>query len=355
MIKEINIHQEREWKKTVQQSLEFDSYHTWEYHNLTNDGIPVLLVYHENDDFIAFPLLKRSIPNTIFFDMTSVYGYTGPISNRSFSEIPKLMMDNFKREILQYFKQNRIVSVFSRLNPFLNQMPLMSLFQGIHENGNGVVINLEQSLDEQRARYESTLLKQVRKVQNMGFSIEESKSDKAIHEFSEIYTENMKRVGASNYYMFSEDFFRKFLSSMEFHSKLFLVYYQGEAVCGAIILFTKNIIQSHLACTKTAFLRYSPAKFLTDEICQFGRKLGVKCMNLGGGLGFKKDSLFDFKSSFSDIYYDYKTWRYISDPENYLKLLLDANINPDNSVDFFPLYRCPKSMIHEMDLSFKNS
>lgn len=352
MLNEINIHQEREWKKIVSQSFEFDSYHTWEYHNLTKDGIPVLLVYEENNDFIAIPLLKRNIPNTDLYDMTSVYGYTGPISNRLFSDISTEMQENFKRELYQFFKENHIVSVFSRLNPFLDQLPLMNSFQGIHDNGNGVVINLEQSLEEQRLKYESSLLKQIRRLKSLGFCVQESKSPKAIKEFSEIYTENMKRVGASGYYMFTEEYFKIFLSSMEFHSKLFIVYHDDEAVCGGIVLFNSKIIQSHLAATKTAYLKYSPAKFLTDEFSLIGRQLGMKYFNLGGGLGFKKDSLFDFKSSFSDIYYDYKTWRYISDPETYLKLLMDANIDPDHPVDYFPLYRCPKNMIHEMDLKF---
>jgi hypothetical protein len=352
MINEINIHQERDWKKIVSQALEFDSYHTWEYHNLTNDGIPVLLVYHENKDFIAIPLLKRNIPNTDLYDMTSVYGYTGPISNRLFSDISIEMKENFKRELQLFFKKNQIVSVFSRLNPFLDQLPLMNSFQGVHDNGNSVVINLEQTIEQQRLKYDYSLIKQIKKLKSAGFCIEESKSPKAIREFTEIYTENMKRVGASGFYMFTEEYFSNFLNSMEFHSKLFIVYHEGEAVCGGIILFTSKIIQSHLAATKTSYLKYSPSKFLTDEFSQIGRQLGMKFFNLGGGLGFKKDSLFDFKSSFSDIYYEYKTWRYISDPENYLKLLTDAEIDPDNSVDFFPLYRCPRSRIHEMELKF---
>jgi hypothetical protein len=353
MIKEINIHHEREWKSIVQKSYEFDSYHTWEYHNLTKDGIPVLLVFYENDNFIALPLLKRRIPNTDFYDMTSVYGYTGPISNQLLSEISNSMMENFKIELTQFLKNNHIISVFSRLNPFLEQMSLMNVFQGVHNNGVTVVINLQQSLEQQRSRYESSLLKQIRKAKSMGFYIQESKSPKAVNDFSRLYTENMERVGASKYYMFTEEYFNNFLNSMEYHSKLIMVYHEEQAICGGIILFTKTIIQSHLAATKTDYLKYSPAKFLTDEISQIGRQLGMKYLNLGGGLGFKKDSLFDFKSTFSDIYYDYKTWRYISDPDNYLKLLSDAGIDPNNSVDFFPLYRCPKNMINDMDLVFK--
>jgi len=350
MINQITIHQEREWKQIVQRSLDYDSYHTWQYHNLTKDGTPVLLIYNEGDNFIALPLLKRNIPNSELFDMTSVYGYTGPISNLRFNTIPLQMKDNFKKDLIEFLKENNIVSVFSRLNPFLNQLPLMNTFQGIHDNGNGVVIDLYQSLEEQRSKYESSLLKQVRKVKNLGFYVVDSKNPEAIKEFADIYTENMKRVGATSYYMFTEEYFRNFLNSMDFHSKLIMVYHEGKAVCGGIVLFTQKIIQSHLSATRTSYLKYSPAKLLTDEISQLGRQLGMRYYNLGGGLGFTKDSLFDFKSSFSDNYYDYKTWRYISDPENYLKLIQKANIDPENAVDFFPLYRYSSNKKNEVEV-----
>jgi hypothetical protein len=339
MINEITNHQEREWKQIVLKSLDYDSYHTWQYHNLSKDGTPVLLVYNEGDNFIALPLLKRNIPNTNLFDMTSVYGYTGPLSNLSFSEIPLQMKENFKRELNLFFRANNIVSVFSRLNPFLSQMPLMGTFQGVHDNGNGVVIDLNLSLEAQRSKYKSTLLKQILKMQKLGFSIKDSKNSEAIKEFAEIYTENMKRVGATDFYMFTEEYFKNFLNSSDFHSKLIMIYYEGIAVCGGIVIFTQKIIHSHLSATRTSYLKYSPSKLLLDEISQLGRQLGMQYFNLGGGLGFNKDSLFDFKSSFSDNYYDYKTWRYISDPENYLRLITEANIDPDNAVDFFPLYR----------------
>jgi lipid II:glycine glycyltransferase (peptidoglycan interpeptide bridge formation enzyme) len=350
MILEINIHQEREWKSIVQKSLEFDSYHTWEYHNLTKDGIPILLVYQQNNDFVAIPLLKRNIPNSDLYDMTSVYGYTGPISNCNFNDLSHEMKENFRIELNQYLKQNRIVSVFSRLNPFLEQTPIMNAFQGIHDNGNGVMIDLLQPLQKQREKYKSSFLKQILKLKGLGYYIKESKSQKAIKEFSEMYLENMKRIGASDYYLFNEDYFTNFLNSMHSTSKLIMVYHEEIPVSGGIVLFTKNIIQLHLMATKTAFLKYSPSKYLNDEISQIGRQLGIRYFNLGGGLGFKKDSLFDFKSSFSDNFYEYKTWRYISDPDNYEKLLKDVGIEPNIFIDFFPLYRYPNNKKRELEI-----
>lgn len=351
MIIEINIHQEREWKKIIQKSKDFDSYHTWEYHKLSNDANPVLLVYHENNDFIAIPFLKRTIPNTNYFDLSCVYGFTGPISSKSFFDIPDEMKENFRKALLLFLDTERIVSVFSRLHPFINQMPLMESLEGIHENGNGVLINLKESIDKQRDRYQSGLYKHIVRLKRDGFYIKDSKSPQSIKEFYEIYTENMERVGASSYYMFSEEYFKKLLNSTDYHSKLFLVFMGDIAICGYIILFTKNIIQSHLGATRTDYLKYSPAKFITDEISLLGRQMGMKYFNLGGGLAYKRDSLFAFKSSFSNIYYDYKTWRYISDKEKYEELLAERNLESSTNIDFFPLYRCPNHLLKDLALT----
>lgn len=342
MFNSITIHQEKEWKQIVQKSLNYDFYHTWDYHNLSSEGNPILFVYNEGDDFIAFPLIKRNIPNSLFFDMTCVYGYTGPISNRKFETISDEMSENFKRDLLQFLKDHKIVSVFSRLHPFFDQLSLMKNFDGIYDNGKIVMIDLRESLDEQRSRYKRTHYKKILKLKQQGFYIKDTKSQDAIREFTDVYIENMKQVGACKYYMFSEDYFHKLLNSTDFQSKLILVYHENIVACGEIIIFTKKIIQGHLLGTRTAYRRFSPARLLTDEITIIGRELGMHYLNLGGGYGFKQDSLFEFKELFSDLSLDYKSWRHIADEATYRKLILEANIDPDVDVDFFPLYRYKK-------------
>ena len=91
MKKIITINDKKEWCLYVKRALNYDFYHTWYYHSLDTSGFPILFVYHEDENFIAFPLLKRSIPESDLFDFTSVYGYTGPISNINF----ELLEDGF--------------------------------------------------------------------------------------------------------------------------------------------------------------------------------------------------------------------------------------------------------------------
>ncbi|MNR02503.1 hypothetical protein D3C85_1183580 [compost metagenome] len=150
----------------------------------------------------------------------------------------------------------------------------------------------------------------------------------------------MLRVDASETYYFDEPYFKALLRADEFDARLVFVYDKDNyPVCGAIVVHTNGIMQAHLLGTRTAWLADSPAKLLTEEITILGREMGAKYYNLGGGLGFKEDSLFLWKTNFSSLTFEYQTWRFVADPEAYNSLLLQQDIEPDTEVDFFPLYR----------------
>jgi hypothetical protein len=65
----------------------------------------------------------------------------------------------------------------------------------------------------------------------------------------------------------------------------------------------------------------------------------MRYYNLGGGVGFKEDSLFTWKAAFSPLHLPYKTWRYIANPAVYNALLEERGIDKNSNIDFFPLYR----------------
>jgi hypothetical protein len=339
MLEVFSINQQSEWRSYVERSFNYDFYHTCYYHALDSSGDPILIVYTEGNDFIAFPLIKRKILESDSYDLTCVYGYTGPISNKEFDVLDESFKDNFRREFLTYLKQERIISVFSRLHSFFNQAALMNKFEGVFENGKTVVIDLQVSLEDQRSKYQKRVWEKIKALRRKGYYVKEGKSPEEIREFASIYTENMKRIGASDFYLFTEEYFQTLLDSKEFDSKLLTVYQGDKAVCGAVIVFTQNIIQAHLLGTRTEHLPLSPAKLLTDEICILGRNMGMHYFNLGGGLGFKEDSLFEWKAGFSDLFLKFNSWRFIADHKAYNSLLEHQGIDPNLAVDFFPLYR----------------
>ena len=203
----ITIDQKQEWVSYIRRSAEHDFYHTWHYHSLDTSGDPILFVYEEAERFIAFPMIKRKIDNSQYSDLTSVYGYPGPVSNPGFENMEDDLMENFKREFLNFLKNGRIVSVFSRLHPFMKQQSLIDKFGGVFENGRTVAIDLTVPIEVQRSKYRETVYASIKQLWRKGYHIKESKTIEDIRVFIDIYTENMKRIGATDYYLFNEQYF----------------------------------------------------------------------------------------------------------------------------------------------------
>lgn len=340
MLKLITIYQREEWNAYIKNALTYDFYHSWHYHSLDKcKGEPLLFVYQEKDDYIAFPLIKRAIPNTLYFDLSCVYGFTGPISNRKFEDLDQHLIDNFKNSFLVFLENEKVITVFSRLNPFLNQNFLIQKFGGLHQNGKTVAINLQCSIEKQRDNYRKTTAKHIRRCLEKNYVAKESKAIQDIEAFFDIYCDNMKRIGSTDFYLFDKQYFITLLNSEDVDCRLVLVYSKGKITCGQIIGCTHGILQAYLMGTAEEYLKESPAKFLIDQISMIGRKLDMKYYHLGGGFGFKEDSLFKWKSSFSDLVFNYNTWRFIPNKKIYTDLVEKTGNDINSEVDFFPLYR----------------
>jgi hypothetical protein len=342
MIKIITIHQLDEWNWYVDKSKNYDFYHTGLYHSLDSNGDPFLFVFHEMDNFVAIPLIRRRIEGTDWYDLSSVYGYTGPISNKDINELDEHFLNDFNLEFRRFLKKERVVSVFSRLHPLLKQGKLMNKFEGLTPNGSTVAIDLRQSLECQRSNYRRSFRADIRKAKDRGYVVKEGTRPDDICLFKCIYTENMLRINASEHYMFSHEYFDNLVNASQFKARLFFVYAGDKAICGTLITCTNNILEVHLVATRNEYLCESPAKFLIDEVSVWAREQGIEFFHFGGGFGFKEDSLYDWKRGFSDFCLDYYSWRFIANPDIYYSILHDKGIPVDESIDFFPLYRCER-------------
>lgn len=333
----ITIQQRLEWTSYVQRSIHHDFYHTWSYHSLGTHTHPFLFVFEEEDIFIALPLLKREIEGSDLHDLTSVYGYTGPISNRHFEALSEELITQFGLSFMDFMKAGKYVCVFSRLQPFLDQPRLLEKIGGLRENGQTVYIDLRIPIEEQRQQYEKRLARKIRQLRSKDFQIRETDSPADIKAFTAMYLENMQRNGASSRYLYDEAYFRKLLNTTEPDCRLIMVYDGTEPICGNIVMYTRHVIRNHLSATASAYTHLSPSKLIIDEISILARTLGISFYHLGGGLNGRQDSLFQFKSAFSNLVLQDRTWCFIAEPEAYQQLVNARNIAKEST--FFPQYR----------------
>ncbi|ADY51407.1 hypothetical protein Pedsa_0835 [Pseudopedobacter saltans DSM 12145] len=339
MIHLIDCKEKNRWDKYVKESLETAFCHTNDYHSLEKHKESFLFVFEEDWGFIAIPFLKQPIPNTNYYDLTSVYGYGGPISNLDLQNLDEERLNLFEESFLRFLKENNFVSVFLRLNPFTNQSCLFKNIGGLFPNGRTVAIDLNLSVEERRRQYRANVKYSIRKCKQKGFCLEEVNSEKGLHHFMDIYNATIYRKNASEFYFFSFEYVSKLLRSTEFEAKIYVVYDGDIPICGTLIIFYNEIVHVHLIGTVYDYYKYSPAKFTVDRLCDIGKEKGMKFLHLGSGVSFKEDSLFEWKKGFSNILLDYHSWRYVPEKSIYLTLVKNRGIDPNTLIDFFPLYR----------------
>lgn len=335
MIKEITSKQE--WDNVLSKVDTYDFYHTYDYHTISKqEGEKCVLLQFEKDNYlIAIPLIIRPIKGTDYFDITSVYGYSGPVSkNISYNFNNTQFITEFK----EYLFNKKIVSVFSRLNPFIShQKDILKNLGDCEDLSSVVFIDLTNDIEVQRQGYQRRIKSHINKSRRL-CTIKKAQTQEEIEAFIDIYYENMNRVDAEDSYYFDKDYFFNFLKCNDFETDLLLAIDNetNQYISGVMFVKTNQIVQYHLSGTKTDFLNIMPVKMLIDEMRILATNEDCKYLNLGGGLGSKEDSLLRFKKSFSKELETFSLWKYIVDVDVYKKLL---SKNEATNSNYFPAYR----------------
>ncbi|WP_435625405.1 GNAT family N-acetyltransferase [Flagellimonas sp.] len=325
------------WEKHISNFEVSDFYHTYDYHNIAKgDGQPQLLIYTEGTITIGLPLLIRKIPDTVFYDATSVYGYSGPL----YKNLPA-NFDNtqFSQTLIEHFKSQKIITVFSRLNPFISEQH--RVFHGIgtlEQKGVVVSIDLSKNITQQRTEFRRRLKGQLNKARRH-LSIRVADDDGSYQQFVDVYWETMKRLNARPMYFFDDLYFKTLAKSESFETKTLLAIHNetGKTIGASMFIYKDSVVHYHLSGSKAEYKDLMPTKLLIDEMRIMATELGLDNLNLGGGLSSANDSLLQFKTSYSKNLLDFYVWKLVVIPDIYTNLIEKQGLK--NEPDYFPLYR----------------
>jgi Acetyltransferase (GNAT) domain len=306
-----------------------------------------LLVYEEGAHTIALPLLLRPIAEvpglegTSGWDATSVYGYPGPVL--SGEGIGEAIYARFRRSLERRLNEMNVVSVFSRLHPLLPQRDVLTGLGRIDYRGPTASIDLSLPLQEQRRAMSANHRRQINKLRRSTMHCFHDDSWEFFSDFIAIYMETMQRVHAAPYYHFDKEYFVALRAAIPERLRLFVVRLGGETICGGLFVFTAGVLQYHLGGTRSACLHLAPMKILFDTVRLWGCAAGATRFHLGGGLGAKEDSLYEFKRRFATDTHDFHIWKWIVDDQRYDELCALRQRAADQvtapAADFFPAYR----------------
>ncbi|MEG1820715.1 MAG: GNAT family N-acetyltransferase [Malacoplasma sp.] len=300
----IKTEHSEEWDNIVQSFKKYDVYYLSGYvkaFQLHGDGEP-LLFYFENDSTRAINVVmkrdiadsakfKDKIPQKMYFDFSTPYGYGGfLVEGEDFKQI--------ELEYTQYCKKNNIVSEFVRCHPVLNNVEKLKGIFDVKQLGSTVCMDLSS----QETIWNNCTSKgrnMVRKAQKSGMEVYWGRDDFLIDEFINIYNRTMDRDIADSYYYFQREFYESILKDLNSNAMFFYVRFKDEIIAMSIVMFCNCQMHYHLSASKKEYLNYAPTNLLLYEAACYGCDHGYQSFHLGGGLGAKQDSLYKFKKAFS--------------------------------------------------------
>ncbi|MDM1780926.1 GNAT family N-acetyltransferase [Acinetobacter indicus] len=325
------------------QLLNFDTdiYHSIEWLLLNKDlqeGEIYCIFLEDEKNCAFFPLIKRKIKGTSFFDLITPYGYGG-VAFKKNTDI------TFKENIFKLLKDclsdTNCISVFLRLHPLLNNNVKESEF--VFSNGITLATNLNSSYSDLYSKYSSGHKYDLKKSKkNENISIVDDIDFIFFDEFIEIYLETMRYLQATDFYFFDREYFYRMKGLLADRLKLVVVKCNEQVIGASLFMLDNGIIQYHLSGTTIDGKKYQPSKLILDYMIAWGISQDYHFLHLGGGVGGQQDALYKFKKGFSADEYSFYTVRLIINNTVYRQLCLDlklTNVEIDNISNFFPLYR----------------
>jgi len=277
-------------------------------------GVPVLL----EEDGVVMTCIVRAIPGTDAYDVTTPYGYGGPVGEGDFHQAYE-----------RWCGERGIVSTFLRFHPMFENYreapyatyasptvgwPLAGdLLAGMHGKHRNVV----------------------RKAEKVGVTVEATPAPYDLSAFVSLYGQTMRRQDAAAYYFFPTDYWER-LSALLDRLVRFDAVAEGEIVASALCLRGDRWLHYHLGATADLARDFGASNLLLYEAARWGQEQGLEEFHLGGGAG-AEDSLFTFKQRFSPkSRREFWVGKLVHDEEAYRRLSRGADID---AAGFFPAYR----------------
>lgn len=283
-----------------------DIHYTYAYNMMyeeNGDGKVKLFIFEEGQHFFFYPFILRPIQNfdfaTGFYDIETVYGYSGPLSN----SLDTTFLKNARQTFRTWCKSVNVVSEFVRFNPmfhnevFFNDMDDLSLVP-LRQY---VYVDLQQNEKELwNNSYTSVNRNRIRKALKHNLEIVRDVDCKYFDDFKHIYIESMLKHNASSLYFFSEPFYEALKKVLVKDGILILIKKDNEFIAGATFFKGNQVGHYFLSSANDIGKKYPSTNLLLHEAGLWARENGMKKLHLGGGMtSSEDDTLLRFKRRFS--------------------------------------------------------
>jgi len=270
------------------------------------------------------PILNDCIDKG-YRDIETVYGYTGPVSTDMNPTFLESAMIAFK----QWCSEQKVVCEFIRFHPVLANHSIATAdpelrIQALRDY---VIVDLSKSAPVIWNEYSAPNRNKIRKAEKSGLIVEQGYSDSNYNDFVSIYLANMRSLGASRMYYFSEMFFKGLGGMIRENGSLLLARKDNVSLGAAAFLHDGSVSHYFLAAASPEGKKLAAGNILLHKGILLCREKGADFLHLGGGMSPDvNDPLLLFKKNFSNLTRKFYIGKRIHNKPVYKKLVDDWDL-----------------------------
>lgn len=243
--------------------------------------------------FLLTPVQIRDTSNKIhrteYFDISSIYGYSGPLCNdMSILEEAWSAFDDWSQE-------QRVIVEFTRYSLFAQTSKNAHPGTEILDNRPSAVTYLDGALLQSLGKKTRNM---IRKAEKSGLTAKELDPKTSIDSFRVLYDETMERNKATEFFAYDDAYYDTLLSMHKDEMRLFGVFDGQKMVAAAISLSHGDGALYHLGASLRKYSNFGAGNLALFSMSTALKETGVKFITVGGGRTTDlNDPLFRFKKS----------------------------------------------------------
>lgn len=327
------------------------------YHRLCEQvwgGQARLCLVEHNGAAFAWPVILHDVPGAPgYIDLNSAYAFNGPVVQDRGRGTD--FLQPAYQTLFAAWRDMGVVSVFTRFSPFWrNDLPLTQILSSSDSGqsalilaGHSVAMDLEHGESGFWRSMRSTLQREIRKASRFGFRLEYDQTWQHLDGFLSVYNSVGDRNDFSARHKLSPKQFRAFRERLGDDARLFHAFHGDRIAASILAISAGSVLHGFFGGPDPDYVRNGAYKLLIHYIASWGASQGYRYLNLGGGRGCSdSDSLFIFKTAFSDLRFPFYTSRLVVHKDKYEELVAAnrSRLGQDGVVmdpGFFPAYRAP--------------
>ncbi|MBU1015366.1 peptidoglycan bridge formation glycyltransferase FemA/FemB family protein [Patescibacteria group bacterium] len=331
-------------KEAIGKFPELDVYYRPEYlrlSELAGEGQGKLAFFEGERGLALYPFLLREAPFSFkgkrYYDIVSPYGYGGPVFEPKDPHLAKEFFDAFRASC----RENSIVAEFVRFfHPVLGNHELFPA-NALVPRGQVVMWDLTKPNEVLQEELSPKVKRNLKTAEKTGVEIVFDQELELMEEFIRLYEATMERRGAEGRYSFGREYFAFVKEELKPFAFLAAAKLQGKVIASALFFASGPFLAYHLAGSDLEFRASCASELLLYRAALWGKARGFQFLNLGGGVGGKEDSLFQFKASFTPSRKSVFLGKVVHNREAYDALagMRQEVSGKTEDASFFPAYR----------------